>query len=332
MDDRLTFRAATIFGIFTVGWCLTGHLTAEDVTPLPDGTRHDLRYKLSTGDVLRYNVDHRVAIRNTIDDVTQEVHAKTESLKAWKVTDVLPNGDIEFMNVVERVRMQNHLPDRAPLDYDSQRDKTPPPGFEDAARAIGVPLSVVRMTPRGKVVSYNVKHKQLPAERDAQFVIRLPHEPVEIGAVWDEPLEVTVALDEGATKSIQARRHFKLANVANGVAVIEVDFQVLSPIDPQIESKLVDRLMKGTVRFDIEKGRVIGQTCEVDKRILGFAGPTSSLHYVMRMEETLTDDTKSIAAGKNTSSPEKSARRPTNSRRPPSRTATRNNFGKAAHR
>ena len=50
------------------------------------------------------------------------------------MTDVLPNGEIEFMNVVERVHMVNQLPDQDPTEYDSERDKTPPPGFEDAAR------------------------------------------------------------------------------------------------------------------------------------------------------------------------------------------------------
>ena len=78
---------------------------------------------------------------------------------------MLPNGEIEFMNVVERVHMVNQLPDRAPVEYDSERDKTPPPGFEDAAQAIGVPLSVVRMTPHGKVVSRDVKHQQPSGRR-----------------------------------------------------------------------------------------------------------------------------------------------------------------------
>ena len=47
--------------------------------------------------------------------------------------------------------------------------------------------------------------------------------------------------------------------------------------------------MKGTVRFDIDNGRIDSQLFEVDKRVLGFAGPTSSMHYVMRMEEKFTD-------------------------------------------
>ena len=45
--------------------------------------------------------------------------------------------------------------------------------------------------------------------------------------------------------------------------------------------------MEGEVKFDIEAGRVVGQQMDIDKRILGFAGPTSSMHYIMRMEEKL---------------------------------------------
>jgi hypothetical protein len=260
--------------------------------------------------VLRYDIDHRAAIRSTIDDTTQEAQTKTESTKAWKVTDVLPNKDIEFMSVVERVHMLNHLPDRAPVEYDSQKDKVPPPGFEDTAKAIGVPLSVVRITPHGKVVSHTVKHKQNAADRDAQVVIRLPEKPVAIGETWDEPFDVTVQLEGNATKSIQTRRHYELKSVENGIATIDVAYQVLSPIDAKIESQLVQRLMKGAVRFDIVKGRIDSQVFEVDKRILGFAGPTSSMHYIMRMEEKL-NTTK--VAQRTTRKSTQTARRPTTS-------------------
>jgi hypothetical protein len=291
MDDRPNRRLASLFLIaVAIHSAAVRSFAEEPVTPVNDGKKYDLRYKLSTGDVLRYTVDHRAAIRSTIDDTTQEAQTKTESIKAWKVTDVLPNKDIEFMNVVERVHMLNHLPERAPVEYNSATDKVPPPGFEDAAKAIGVPLSVTRITPRGKVVSHKLKLQQSAADQEAQVAIRLPEEPIAVGATWDEPFDVTVQLEGNATKSIQTRRHYELKSVANGIATIDVAYQVLSPIDAKIESQLVQRLMKGTVRFDIEKGRIDSQIFEVDKRILGFAGPTSSMHYIMRMEEKLTDE------------------------------------------
>lgn len=328
---------------------------AEDVTPKADDTKYDLQFKLATGTVLRYSVDHRAAIRSTIDETTQQAETKTESVKAWKVTDVLPNGEIEFMNVVERVHMLNRLPDRAPVEYDSEKDKTPPPGYDDTAAAIGIPLSVVRMTPRGKVVSHSIKHHQPAADEDGLVVIRLPDQSVAIGATWDEPFDVTVQVDSGGTKSIQSRRHYKLTHVANGIATIEVTYQVLSPIDAKIESQLVQRLMKGTVRFDIDHGRIDSQLFEVDKNVLGFAGPTSSMHYVMRMEEKLKES-KSVASAplKETSllklqaprqvedettpivddAPQQEpevARQTPRSRRPSSRSAHRNSYGNPTH-
>jgi hypothetical protein len=339
---------------------------ADDAAPAAE--KVDLKYKLTTGTVLRYEIDHRASIRSTIDETTQEAQTKTESVKAWKVTDVLPNGDIEFMSVVERVHMLNHLPDRAPSEYDSVKDKTPPPGYEDTARAIGVPLSVIRMTPRGKITSRNVKLQQPNADKDAQIVMLLPEQPVSVGATWDEPFDVTVNIDTGGTKSIQTRRHYELMSVASGIATIEVTYQVLSPIDAKIESQLVQRLMKGTVRFDIEQGRIASQLFEVDKRVLGFAGPTSSMHYVMRMEEKFTEaklaaskplkemsvlrksttrkpaaesTTTKVADGaqpqpKATTQPKATpqpevARNPSSTRRPAKRSANKLNYGKPAH-
>ena len=61
--------------------------------------KYDLQYKLSRGDVLRYDVVDNRSISGTSDQTTQTAQSKTNSLKAWKVTDVLPEGDIEFMNV-----------------------------------------------------------------------------------------------------------------------------------------------------------------------------------------------------------------------------------------
>jgi hypothetical protein len=264
--------------------------SAEDgAAAPPDATTYDLRYKLATGDVLRYEVSHRASIRSTIDETTQAAQTKTDSVKLWKVTDVLPNGDIEVVNVVEHVRMVNQLPDHDPTEYDSKRDQTPPPGFEDAARAVGVPLSVIRITSRGRVMRRDVKVRQQSVDEDAPVVVRLPSKPVTVGQTWDEPFDVKVSLENGGSKSIQTRRHHKLTAVKNGIATIEVTYQVLSPIDAFAESQLVQRLMEGEVKFDIEAGRVVSQQMDVDKRILGFAGPTSSLHYVMRMEEKLSN-------------------------------------------
>jgi len=284
--------------------------------------KYDLQYKVSRGDVLRYDVTHQASISGTSDKTTQTAEAKTDSIKVWKVTDILPSGDIEFMNVCERVHMVNQLPDHKATEYDSTRDKTAPPGFEDTAKAVGVPLSTMKITTHGKVLNREVKVHNQGANEDAPIVLRLPDNPVEIGDTWDEPFEVKVSLPKGLSKTVKTRWHHKLADVKNGIATIEVTYQVLSPTDAGVELELVQRMMTGQVQFDIEKGRVQSQKMAVDKRIIGFAGPTSSMQYIMKMEEKLLKDEPKTAA--KTPSKTKGKTQVANNRKPnqPTRTAT----------
>jgi len=265
---------------------------------LAEDAKHTLRYKFQTGDVVRYEVDHRASIRSTMEKTTQKVQTRSESTKVWKVVDVLPNGEIEFHNVVERVKMTNRLPDRAEMVFDSDADKTPPPGFEDAAKAIGVPLSSVRMKPWGEVVEREVKHHQPAADPTAPITVLLPEQPVAVGESWNEPQDIQVKTADGGTKAIKTRRQLTLQSVKNGVAVIHAAHQVLSPVDAPIEAQLAQRLMTGTIRFDINRGRILSQRMEVDKRVLGFAGQSSSMHYVMRMDEKLLEEGDAKTAAK----------------------------------
>jgi len=264
----------------------------------PESRLYELRYKVKRGDVLRYDVAHRASFRTTIDKTTQSAQTRTDSTKAWKITDILPNGDIEFTNVVEKVHMVNQLPDKDAVEYDSSVDQTPPAGFEDAAKAVGVPLSVMRITPRGKVVKRELKVPGQGAEDDAPIVVRLPEKKVAVGDTWDEPFEIKVQLADKSTKTLQTRRHHKLDNVKDGIATIAVTYQVLTPVDPQIEAQIVQRLMSGEVQFDVEKGRVLGQQMDVDKSVIGFAGPTSSMQYIMKMEEKLIKEDPKMAAAR----------------------------------
>ena len=72
--------------------------------------------------------------------------------------------------------------------------------------------------------------------------------------------------------------------------------QCLSPADAGVELELVQRMQNGQVKFDIHKGRIQSQKMDVDKRIIGFAGPTSSMQYIMKMEEKLLKDEPKTAA------------------------------------
>jgi hypothetical protein len=273
---------------------ISGSLIARAAEELPLSQKVTIAYKFRMGEVLRYGVKHSADIETTIDGLTQEAETKSESIKAWKVTDVLPNGEIEFVHLVEVVRMSNRVPNRALTEYDSERDKTPPPGFEFAARAVKVPLTVIRMTPTGEIVSREVKHPQPEVTDDMPITLRLPNHPVAIGEEWDESYEVDVE-EKSGKKQIRTRRLCKLESVQNGIAAISVEYQLLTPVSPLVESQLAERLAKGSVRFDIAKGRIVSQQQDVDRRILGFSGDTSKMHFVSRLEERLLKPEERLA-------------------------------------
>ncbi|TWT99762.1 hypothetical protein Pla108_07050 [Botrimarina colliarenosi] len=272
-------------------------LLAVPQLALSDGAeKHLLRYKLKTGDTLRWEVDQRSSVTNSMEGTTQEAQTKTVSVKVWKVIDVTPDGEIEFLNLVERVRMENKLPDRAAMVFDSTKGEEPPPGFEDAARAVGVPLSSIRMSPRGEVIDRDIKHHQPAADPHEQVVFLLPEKALEVGESWVQPIDVLVKVPDGGQKTIVAQRKHTLKSVSAGVATIATEFLVLSPTTPEIDGQMAHRMVKGEIRFDMDRGRVLTQRLNVDRRVLGFAGASSSMHLVTRLEEALQPAPTEVAS------------------------------------
>ena len=260
----------------------TAKADAKDTTE-----KHLLTYKFEMGEVIRYRVQHATNIRTTIEETTQQAESTSESIKAWKVTDVLPSGEMQFVHVVETVRMTNTVPNKGTTKFDSEADKTPPVGFEQAARAVGIPLSVIRIKPDGEIVHREEKHPQPTSSKDMPITLRLPSEAIAIGEKWDATYDVDAQRKSKAKLKVRTRRVCTLKNVQAGIATIAVDYQILTPVSAYIESQLVQKQTKGTVRFDIDAGRTVSQKFGADSRVIGFSGKASSMHYTSRWEERL---------------------------------------------
>jgi hypothetical protein len=293
----LAFLVAATFSLLHCALDVSRAAIADevDVASREPADNYLLRYKLATGDVLRYSVEHKATVRSTIKATTQTVTTDSTSVRAWKVLDVLDNGEMEFAHVVEHVHMKNQLPDRAAAEYDSRKDAVPPPGFEQVASAVGVTLTIHRISPMGEVLKREVKHPHAGQDGDLPITMLLPAEEVPVGFKWDEPHQVFVETKD-QKRRIDTRRHFELESVQNGVATIKMTYQVLTPVDAEIESQLVQRLASGHIRFDIERGRILSQQQDVDRRIVGFAGPASSMHYRSRFTERLLKEGEQVAA------------------------------------
>lgn len=246
-----------------------------------------LHYKFKMGEVIRYRVHDASNTRTTIEETTQEVETRTESIKAWKITDVLPSGEIEFVHVVEAVRLTNTVPNRGTTTYNSETDKAPPANLEHVSRSIGIPLLVVRIQPDGTIVDRQEKHPVPPSKEDLPMTLQLPTKAIAVGQQWDRTYEVDSERKSKAKLKVRTRRVCTLKEVKDDIATIQVEYQILTPVSAFVKSQLKERLTKGTVRFDLERGRIVSQKHDADCHIIGFSGKASSIHYVSRQEERL---------------------------------------------
>ena len=287
----------TFLSLIAAFACVFASAAAPTRAAAPRG-KYLLRYKFAMGESLRYEVKQSTNLRTTMEKTTQRNSSQTTSIKVWNVTDVLPSGDIEFIHLVESVQMSNEGPNQTKRSFDSTSTEPPATGFEAAARAIGVPLVKVRISPSGKVLSREQKlPQQEPPAEDLPITLELPEESVALGERWSHAYDVTVKKPSGADMKIRTRRVCRLRQVKAGIALIDVEYQILTPVDATIRSQIIDRLTKGTVRFDLERGRVIQQSHEVDRREIGFAAANqvSSMHFVARTAERLLGATAAVA-------------------------------------
>ncbi len=246
-----------------------------------------LRYKFRTGDEVRAQVKHLASIETTISGVTQKTDMASLSTKLWRFVAVDPTGAMTFENLVENVDMRNRMSGRQEVRYNSHTDKTAPLGYEDVAKCVGQVLSVVTIDPAGAVLKREEKQRRPIGDSSGTLIVMpLPKTAVEIGHSWSAPLTVDVKLKDDTHKEIKTRQRFELQKVEDGIAIIGVETQILTPIsNPEIKVQLIQRLTRGEIRFDIAAGRVVGQRLELDEQVLGFSGADSSMHYVARVTE-----------------------------------------------
>lgn len=279
----------------------SGRLVADEPPPAPttddasqDAKEYVLRYKFAPGELVRSEVVHRATVQTTIQGNSQTAETRSKSVKCWKIDSVADDGAITFIHSVESVDMWQKTQGRSEIRYNSETDKQPPPGYEATAESVGVPLTKVTMNDRGKVLKRTEQHAQPTSLK--RIAIPLPSHPVAVGDSWTSPMDIDVTLKDGSTKKVKTREKFTLEKVSNEVATIALDTQILTPIhDPTIEAQLIQRVSSGKLRFDIATGRVLSQQLDLDRRVIGFSGASSSMHYLTRVTEKLLDAEPEVA-------------------------------------
>jgi hypothetical protein len=263
--------------------------------PVADGTATaqesvTLEYHFLPRETIDMEVSHRAITETTVGATSQSTETATDSTKTWTVVAVSPAGQATLEHSVDDVTMTSRTSDRGQIRWSSRGDEPPPPGYEQVKASLGVPLSRLVVDRSGRVIErHDLRHCPASSTGDL-VVVPLPEGPVAVGAEWTVPQEVVVEVPGGLRKAVRTRLRYRLVAVRDGIATIRVDTTVLTPIDdPRLESRLLERIWDGTVEFDIDRGRVLSRATGIDRRVVGFEGPESSVRYKSSLEETLIE-------------------------------------------
>jgi hypothetical protein len=254
----------------------------------PGPTR--LEYRFRAGERLDMRVAHRALTETTVGATSQATETATDSRKRWTVIAVDPEGRATLEHSVDDVTMTSRTSDRGEIRWSSAGTEPAPPGYEQVQASLGVPLSRLVVDRSGRVLSRHDLRPCPPSSTGDLVVVPLPDGPVAEGSEWTVPQEVVVEVPGGLRKAVRTRLRYQLTAVRDGIATIRVDTTVLTPIDdPRLESRLLERIWDGTIEFDIDRGLVLRRATGIDRRVVGFEGPESSVRYKSSLEERFVE-------------------------------------------
>ena len=247
-----------------------------------------LRYQFGPGETVSTRVTHRAVTETTVNGTVQSVETATDSVKSWKVTAVASDGTTTIEHSVDDVTMTSRTSGQDTVRWESDSNASAPAGYEGVRLSLGRPLSTLTLDSCGRILKRQNLFPSPPSNTGDLMVVPLPDEPVSAGSTWNVPEEIVVEIPGGPRKAIRTRLRYRVTSIHDDVAFIDVDTTVLTPIDdPRIESRLLERIWDGRIEFDIAQGCVLRRTTSVDRRIIGFHGPSSSIRYKASREEEL---------------------------------------------
>jgi len=255
-----------------------------------DSTKYLLRYRFSPGETVVYEVTHVAKTKTRLRGSEELSQVHTVSDKVWNFQANSSAEGMTFEHSVAKVVMMQQTGEKPELRWDSSTQQEPPVEFEKVAEQLGSPLSTVTIDPRGLETNRKT-HAGTESELGmGGLTISLPEEPIAVGASWNVPREVKVRGESGEVKVMKIREVYTLEKVETGVATLSIRSEVLTPMtEESIKAQLVQQLSNGSVRFDIDNGRVLAKQLDWDESVVGFQGPNSLMEYRARLTETLKD-------------------------------------------
>jgi len=254
-----------------------------------DGEKYLLRYSISAGEQLRFEVTHVAKTKTRVqgsEDVTQ-VH--TTSRRRWNVVDA-NDSEMTFDHLIDGVEMMQRHGEEDEVRWDSSSDQEPPSVFAGVAEQIGEKLATVTVNRRGEEINREDHSGSKASLGMGSLTLAFPEEPIAIGHSWIVPREVQTRTDEGEVKTIKINERYTLEKVKTGVATLSVRSEPITPINQaSVRAQVVQQLSNGVIRFDIDNGRMLSKQLDWDETVVGFQGANSMMEYRAKLTEKLID-------------------------------------------
>jgi hypothetical protein len=268
----------------------------KELTATPStqgGQEYVLKYKFEPGQIIHSEVIHLAKTDTKIDSTDQNSSSRTVSHKTWEVTHV-ENGLMTFEYKINDIDMSQRIGEDNEIRYSSKDNAEPPRQFQAAADSIGKLISTVTIDEQGMIIARS-DDANPPNLGMGDITLPVPSVSVAVGATWEIPRELRIRRDDGSLKAVRFRELFRFDKVSAGVATIAVRSEMLTAIsDPKEEAQVLQQLSNGTIRFDIDAGRMISKELAWDKTVVGFSGAGSLMDYSARLDENVvsTESTK----------------------------------------
>ncbi len=261
----------------------------SDVDADPSAEKYLLQYRLREGESINTRVTHLAKTLTKVNDQEESSHSRTVSTKNWKVVSLTTDGNMTFEHSVREVDASNKVGQAEEVRYNSG-DGEVPTQFKEVDSQVDQVISTITMRPNGEVVERTTDDKYARLGL-GEIAVQFPEQPIAIGDQWETTREIQVRRPDKTPMRVSLREVFTLKKVSAGVALIEVRNEPLTPIrSPEVESQVMQQMNNGTMKFDMDAGRLLSKDISWDSTVIGFNGAGSRLEYSARLEEVLVED------------------------------------------
>jgi len=268
-----------------------------------------LRYQFQVNQSVRYRVKSSTVIKMVKGPAKGEARNESVTRKHFTVIAVDKNGNAILEPVIDAVKMSAQYDDRPKTTYDSSSGEDPPKLFAGVAKTVGKPLVRLKVASTGRLieaVSLISKEDQKKVVKNAgparpandpskNFLVVFPEQPVQVGDSWsndDLKVSLQVSTSPRLWQNFVILRNYRLVSVKGGKATIELSMAPRKPINrAELKVQLVQRLLSGTIVFDIKQGRILSRHLTGDNKVVGFGGARSLLHVKTDRRERIIRQT-----------------------------------------